>query len=123
MGLFWDLAQDDRLDDVERTAASTRQLATDLETRCTQLEEKVERLTFLTQAMWEILSDRLGISDRDLLAWAKTLRPIPLMVAPQADELYGPPPPPPVVICTNCNTRFQAFGPVCPSCGCHVPVA
>ena len=122
MGLFWDLSQDDRLEMLEKSASSSHRLSNDLESRCKVLEEKVARLTMLSQAMWEILSDRLGLSDQDLLAWAKSLRPREVIAPPEPQELYGPPPPPPVVVCTNCNTRFQAFTPECPSCGCHVTI-
>lgn len=119
MGLFWDWAQDQRIEEGQAGLAALREEASTLEDRCALLEQRVRRLSRLSQAMWELLREKLGLTEQELLAWEASMDP---RREPVEVELYGPPPPPPVVLCSNCNTRFQAFEPICPSCRCSVPI-
>lgn len=66
--LFWDLRQDDRI-----RAAKTQadQTSYDLQSKQTQLEElraAVDRLALVNQALWEIVRERVEMTDTDLQA-------------------------------------------------------
>jgi hypothetical protein len=98
--------------------------------RIEKLEQQVERLSLLSEALWQVVREQHGIPDEDLLGWVEAVqagRHEPTGAAPgdivaPLGELYGPPPPPPIVTCTNCNTRFQEIDNLCPNCGCMAAV-
>ena len=55
----------------ERTARASADLSN--ESKIKTLEDRVERLCLLNQALWELLRERLHLTDADLAAMAQTV--------------------------------------------------
>lgn len=72
MDIFWELYQLKRTSDAIATARDAERKATDLESRVDpkvfQLEKQVERLSLGCQAMWELLTEILGVDQETILA-------------------------------------------------------
>jgi hypothetical protein len=66
LDLLWDLHQQRRIGDVEGKADEASRKATDFQERVRQLEDVVDRLTLVNQAMWSLLSQANGITDEQL---------------------------------------------------------
>jgi spermidine/putrescine-binding protein len=68
INFLWDLRQQARIADAENaTNANTR--AVNAATENTRgMREAIERLTLITQAMWELLRERTELSEADLFA-------------------------------------------------------
>jgi hypothetical protein len=64
---FWDLHQQRRIGEVEGKADEASRKATDFQERVRQLEDQIDRLTLVNQAMWSLLSGVIGITDKQLL--------------------------------------------------------
>ena len=65
--LMWDLYQQQRIGEVEGKADAAAQKATDFQTRVRQLEDQVNRLTLVNHAVWSLLSEKLGLTEQQLL--------------------------------------------------------
>lgn len=132
MGVFWPVPKQEDTSFL----GSLREMNAhwSMQDRIEALEQRMEELSLLSEALWQIVQDQHGVAEADLRAWAEALRagrrrPADFLTSrPDAGaefmtplgDVYGPPPPPPVRTCGNCNTRFQEFDPRCPSCGCAV---
>jgi hypothetical protein len=68
LNFVWDLRQQARIADAENaTNANTRALNSAVE-NTRRMREGIERLTLITQAMWELLHERTGLTEEDLFA-------------------------------------------------------
>lgn len=61
--LFWNLAQESRLRSLESRTTEKRDIPSPYHPPA-----EYERLVLVTHALWELLSERVGISDAELLA-------------------------------------------------------
>lgn len=70
MTLFslWDLVQSKKIAESTYKAETAKTDAIDAQIRSEQTQFLVERLILVTNAMWEILSTKLGVSEHELLA-------------------------------------------------------
>jgi hypothetical protein len=63
--LLWNVRQERRINDVQDRAGATR--ASTSVTNA-ELRDDIERLTLITRAMWELLSEQSGVTEADLMA-------------------------------------------------------
>jgi len=98
--------------EAERAANRTRSLGEELDSR-------VERLLLVTQAMWELLSERTGLTVGDL---AERVRSLDARDG-RLDGRHGPAPDAPQVRCSSCQAVVPAGKTTCQFCGASVPEA
>ena len=65
---MWDLIQHFQIEEAKQEARDAARRAAGQESRSAATNDQVERLMLATQAMWELLRDRLGLTDAELRA-------------------------------------------------------
>src|SRR5262249_2234301 len=65
---MWDMHQIDRLAEAQSDASRAKDEVATYKNRIRDLEFSLNRTALLSQAMWELLSSRLGIAESELLA-------------------------------------------------------
>lgn len=66
MGLFWEMYQTGRILDGERRAESANASIGDLAAQVTDLQQRLDRLTLVTQALFTVLEDRYNVTEADV---------------------------------------------------------
>lgn len=66
MGLFWEMYQTGRILDGERRAESANAAVGDLAAQVTDLQQRLDRLTLVTQALFTVLEDRYNVTEADV---------------------------------------------------------
>ena len=64
---IWELFQTSHIIDNKAEAKNATSLATTSSVAAGELKSQLDTLVLANQAMWEILSDKLGITDNDLI--------------------------------------------------------
>lgn len=103
---LYDLWQDVRSADTERTANRAERAASSLEQRLTG---EVDSLRLACAAMWEILEERLGVTPKEL---AERMTAIDLRDGRLDGRMTGP-----AVKCSKCGRQMSARRPHCMFCG------
>jgi hypothetical protein len=67
MEILWDLYQQHQISTVEESANHANRKATDLQHRVRELEESLDKLVLINTAMWELLKNRIGLTEAELL--------------------------------------------------------
>jgi hypothetical protein len=67
LDLIWDLTQQRDISVAQSDASDARQRANEGIRRSDDLGERVERLALLCQSMWELLSERAGVTKHELV--------------------------------------------------------
>jgi len=67
MNIFWDAIQHRQIRDAHRQADRALEKTIDLESDAGSLQRRVEVMALTNQALYEILRDRLGISDEEVV--------------------------------------------------------
>src|SRR5262245_5233390 len=119
---IWDLVQQIQIEnlkarqitgesDTDRVASRARAMGDEMNTR-------VERLVLVTEAMWELLSERTGLTVAELAERVRTLDA-------QDGHLDGKrgAPAPSQVRCPSCQAVVPAGKTICQFCGAEVPEA
>jgi hypothetical protein len=65
---MWDMHQIDRLAEAQSDASRAKDEVATYKNRIRDLEFSLNRMALVSQAMWELLSSRLGIAESELLA-------------------------------------------------------
>jgi len=65
---IWSLEQEGRIAEAKTAAADAKNEVSRYKDRIQDLEFSVNRLALASQALWELLRSRLGVSDAELLA-------------------------------------------------------
>jgi len=65
--LLWDLHQQRRINDVQDSAEDAGRLAKDVRQELRDLRRSLERTAMANMAMWELVRERLHLSDEELL--------------------------------------------------------
>lgn len=68
LDFLWNASQDAQQHETQRQVAKSEETALDAKARVTLLEHKLERLTLVTEALWEIVKHETGRKDADLIA-------------------------------------------------------
>lgn len=66
MDFFWDLHQQRRIDENARDAARGQAAADRARDEVARLQDRVDRLVLCNMAMWTLLRDKLGLTDKQL---------------------------------------------------------
>lgn len=66
LDFFWELSQQGRINDLERRANDAECKVLNERVSNTDLESRLGRLTLINQAMWELLSAKLGVTGAEL---------------------------------------------------------
>ena len=74
--ILWDLHQQRRINDVEGKAADASRRVTDYQQRVREVEDHIDRLALVNQAVWALVKDRLGLTEDMLM---KKMREIDLL--------------------------------------------
>ena len=93
-----------------QSAHEARAAARSAETDVAALEQQVERLYLITEALWTFLRDKLGYSDEDLESMVKQID----LRDGKLDGKVAPPPPKPCPMCQRALSRTKSF---CIFCG------
>lgn len=113
---IWDIVQQVLIENLQaRTATSSAeiaQVAGQAETLETELNRRVERLLLVTEAMWELLSEKLGITVTDLAERVRTIDNRRHVAAETA-----------LLHCSACQAAIPPGKTTCQFCGAAVPQA
>ena len=98
-----------RVNQAQFTANTANRRAGDAETDIAAVERRVEHLALACQALWEILSERAGVTHEEL---AKKMAEIDVRDG-SADGRITPH----VVVCPACGRNVSSARPTCMFCG------
>lgn len=110
--ILWDLHQQRRINDVEGQANEASRRATDYQQRVREVEDQIDRLALVNQAVWALVKDRLGLTD-DLLI--KKMRQIDLLDGVEDGKVTRS-----VNECPGCSRTLSARHKRCMYCGHEV---
>lgn len=68
LDFLWNAGQDLQQHETRRQLEQNEELALDAKAKVTLLEHKLQRLTLVTEALWEIVKHETGRKDADLIA-------------------------------------------------------
>lgn len=68
MDFIWDLHQDGRIQDAQQEARVAGSKADAVVSEFARMHRRLDRLALASQAMWELLRDRAGITEEELKA-------------------------------------------------------
>ena len=109
MTLFIDAHQNGRISQAEGDASDARRKADQLEHRLADVERRVDRQALAAQALWEILRERLGLSDEVVFA---KMAEIDLRDGVADGKMR-----PQVMNCSRCGRPINSARPKCIYCG------
>lgn len=107
-GFLWDLSQQQRINNLERSLASGRPSEA-LEGHVQRLEDKLESLVLINMALWSFLQEKLGVTEQDL---QDRVREIDLRDGQLDGRVTLPPTP-----CPSCGRIIAAKHARCLYCG------
>lgn len=111
--MLWDLLQQGRIGQANTTAESAKQASANnaerLHSEVLRLEAKIDRLAIITQGLWELLSEKTGLTTEDIEA---RIAEIDIRDGRKDGKIMGKP-----TTCAKCarptHTRLRS----CPYCG------
>lgn len=74
--MFWDFFQSRQIEALEKEQGKSKYHTSDLKRRVRELEEKVDHLSLICQAMWKVLKSNFLLEEKDL---AKIVRKVDLV--------------------------------------------
>lgn len=74
LDILWDLYQQQQIGDLKSRNARTGEAASAAKQAVVTLEQRYERLRQINMAMWNLLKDRLGVTDKDLITYVEKLQ-------------------------------------------------
>src|SRR3954471_20847997 len=113
MGIFRDMGQDRRIRDIQERASESHSLAKDASERIQELERRVDRLTLVCAALWEMLRDSGKLTEEDLAAQVAIIDARDGKV----DGRMGSH----VIVCPGCKKPMMRSQPRCIYCGEAAP--
>ena len=109
MDVFVDMHQYRRINQAQTDANTAARKANDLDRRLAELERRADRQALASQAVWEVLRDRLGLADAEIFA---KMTEIDLRDG-VADGRISPR----VTECVGCGRSVNSARPRCVFCG------
>jgi hypothetical protein len=110
---LWDFVQQRQIRSTARTADSAQREAERAADELADLAATVERLSLTCRAMWELLRERAGVTDEELLDKVRELD----LRDGQLDGRAAPAP----LACSSCARANNARRRTCLYCGCELP--
>jgi hypothetical protein len=114
MDVFFESSQNSRIDGASQTARDARTMARDAERELAALQRRVDFLTIASQAMWELLRERLGMSDQQILDRIKVVD----LRDGKADGKISKS----ILSCPQCQRNNQSGQSQCVYCGTALPI-
>lgn len=112
---FRDVASGKSGGDLGRKTLDAARAATDATARIVKLEQRYEQLRLINMALWNLLKDRLQLSDADLAAHVDALRAEAATVGQDRN--------PELIECTKCRRKIPAKSATCLYCGAQTASA
>lgn len=109
MDVFFESSQNSRIDGASQTARDARSIARDAEQELAVLQRRVDYLTITSQALWELLRDRLGMTDQQV---QERIKEIDLRDGKADGKISKM-----VQSCPQCQRNNQASQSQCVYCG------
>lgn len=113
MGLIWDLWQHKQIGDASAAADTAASSAARASRDVTHIERRVERLALACQAMWELLSERTGVTEEELV---QHMEAIDIRDGAVDGRMQSQ-----VLICPTCKRRNNSRRPICMYCTHPIP--
>lgn len=110
--LIWDALLQKQVGELNRKTIETGQAATDAGARIRALEQRYAQLRLVSMAMWNILKERMQVTDAELIQHVEALR------GGSSEQL-----PPGLVECPKCKRRIPARSQTCLYCGAQTSSA
>ncbi|HKQ57445.1 MAG TPA: hypothetical protein VJY35_06220 [Candidatus Eisenbacteria bacterium] len=118
---IWDIVQQVQIENLKSRQRSGESIADSVlersRDRDAKLDDKIERLALVTEAMWELLSEQTNVTVADLAARIRELD----AKDGKMDGRRGPPPDAPKVYCTACQAVVPHGRKDCQFCGAPAP--
>jgi hypothetical protein len=109
MSLFYDIMQNGRIHGAEQSAASASARAIDAGTAASDLRQRVEMLALANQALFELVQEKLGITETDVL---KLMAEIDVRDGIRDGRMS-----PKILSCTKCGRKVNSTRQQCMYCG------
>lgn len=115
---LWDIYQELQIRDTQAQVRSSDELHTSraarTQDRVDRNEDRFERLLLITEAVWELASEKLGITEAELVA---RIRAIDTRGTGEADGRRGVT----IARCTACDAAIEKGRATCAFCGAPAP--
>lgn len=108
LDFLWDLRQDQRIREATGGAQRAEGKALNVESQARSLERQVDALVLLNQALVELLNERLGVTEEEILA---RVAEVDLRDGNRDGRVAG------VVACAECNRPYSHRLNRCIYCG------
>jgi predicted Zn-ribbon and HTH transcriptional regulator len=112
MEFIWNMHQEGRIAEAKAEAAEAKDEVTRYRERIKELEFRLDRMALASQALWELLRSRLGLSEAELLA---KINEIDLRDGVQDQRMTARPMP-----CAECGRTLNSKASRCIYCGAVV---
>lgn len=112
LDILWNLHQQRRISEVEEAASHASRSASDIHHRLRLMEEQIDKLLLINQAMWSLMRGQLGLTEQHLL---DRIRQLDLEDGIEDGKITRP-----VTNCPACRRTFSSRHRKCLYCG-HIP--
>ncbi len=109
---MWDIWQETRLNDVSRRQRENVFRTKDVDAQVLELNRQVQKMALVNQALFELLKEKVGISDEEL---RRKVREVDLRDGVQDGDLKAKP-----LKCPKCGSTVTAGALSCMGCGATV---
>lgn len=113
MGLIWDLWQQKQIGEAGAAAKNAARSAARASRDAEHIERRVERLALACQAMWELLSERTGVTEDELVAH---MEEIDIRDGALDGKMRSQ-----VMTCPTCKRRTNSRRTICMYCTHPIP--
>jgi hypothetical protein len=113
MSFFWQAYQQGQIEEAKTDAIEAKQQASQYSDRLRALEAQVNHMALACQAMWELLRERNGISEPELLA---KMKEVDLRDGAQDGRMT-----PVLTKCPACGKPSNSKSAKCMYCGAAIP--
>ncbi len=113
--LFRDASPGGSGGDLGKKTLDAARAAGDATARIVKLEQRYDQLRLISMAMWNLLKERLRLTDADLATYVDALR----AEAAAAEQERNPE----LIECTKCKRKISAKSATCLYCGASTPSA
>jgi hypothetical protein len=114
MDVFGESSQNSRIDGASQVARDARSTARDAERELATLQRRVDFLTIASQALWEIVRERMGLSDQQILDRIKEIDLRDGKADGKISRSIQP--------CPQCQRNNQSGQSSCVYCGTALPI-